>query len=179
MKSTRILNNYRLIYKPEHPASMSSDNWNGYVYEHIYVMENYLGRLLNENEVVHHLDCNPRNNRIENLLLLTRAMHSKIHAWIDSGAFICESYEMNGMNSGKSKVTEPSYCEICDITLQGKQFYTCSPECNVLRRNKNSSKPSKEQLSKDILQMSWSAVGRKYNVSDNAVRKWAKKYELL
>lgn len=179
MKSNRILNNYHVIYKPDHPTSMSSGNWEGYVYEHIYVIENYLGRSLREEEVVHHLDCNPMNNRIENLLLLTRDMHPKIHAWIDSGAFICESYKMNGMNSGKSKVTEPTYCEICDITLQGKQVYTCSNECNIARRNKNSTRPSKEQLASDIATMSWSAIGRKYNVSGNAAKKWAKKYELL
>ena len=178
MKSIRILNGYRVIYKPEHPTSMSSDNWNGYVYEHIYVMEKSLNRSLTSSEVVHHLDCNPSNNRIENLLLLDKSMHSKIHAWIDSGAFICESYEMNGMNSGKSKVKEPSYCEICGITLQKKQAYTCSVDCNNIRRNSRP-KPSKEELLKDISQMSWVAIGKKYNVSNNGAKKWAKKYGLL
>jgi len=31
----------------------------------------------------------------------------------------------------------------------------------------------------DIDNMSWVAIGRKYSVSDNAVKKWARKYGLL
>ena len=80
-------------------------------------MEKYLERSLSEEEVVHHLDCNPANNRIDNLLLLTKNMHAKLHLWIDAGAFISESYDRNGMNSGKSKVTEPPYCKVCGKTV--------------------------------------------------------------
>jgi Zn finger protein HypA/HybF involved in hydrogenase expression len=39
-------------------------------------------------------------------------------------------------------------------------------------------RPTKEELSSMITSMSWSAIGRKYGVSDNAVRKWAKWYGL-
>ena len=38
-------------------------------------------------------------------------------------------------------------------------------------------RPSYEQLKGDLAQMSWGAVGRKYGVSDNAVRKWVRWYE--
>jgi hypothetical protein len=69
-------------------------------------MEKYLDRALTENEVVHHLDCNKSNNRLGNLLLLSNAMHAKLHFWIDTGAFVHESYERNRMNSEKSKVIE-------------------------------------------------------------------------
>jgi len=34
--------------------------------------------------------------------------------------------------------------------------------------------PSPEQLLEDIRLLSWVAIGNKYGVSDNAVRKWAK-----
>ena len=37
-------------------------------------------------------------------------------------------------------------------------------------------RPTKEQLEMDLSQMSWVVVGRKYGVSDNAVRKWIKYY---
>lgn len=37
-------------------------------------------------------------------------------------------------------------------------------------------RPSKEVLEKEIESNSWSALGKKYGVSDNAVRKWAKSY---
>lgn len=181
----RMLNGYRLLYKPEYQSSMNCDNWQGYVYEHIFIMEQKLGRKLSKEEVVHHLDCNRANNRIENLIVLSNGDHAKLHLWLDSGAFIHESYERNGMNSGKSRVTEPEYCEVCQVTLQGKQKHTCSKVCAGIRQarlyeaNRGSNKPSKEQLAQDIENLSWLAIGRKYNVSDNGARKWARKYGLL
>jgi transposase-like protein len=38
-------------------------------------------------------------------------------------------------------------------------------------------RPSYEQLIQDVESMSFLAVGRKYGVSDNAVRKWIRWYE--
>jgi hypothetical protein len=40
-------------------------------------------------------------------------------------------------------------------------------------------RPSKEELQEMLSLMSWCAIGRKYKVSDNAVRKWARAYGLL
>ena len=39
-------------------------------------------------------------------------------------------------------------------------------------------RPTKEELIKDILTLSLVKIGKKYGVSDNAVRKWCKKYDL-
>lgn len=180
-KSTRILNDYRVLYRPEHESSMTSDNWKGYVYEHIYIMECSLGRSLHDDEVVHHLDCNRANNRLGNLLLTTRAMHAKIHQWIDDGSPIHESYSPSTLRTSTNQTSGNTYCEVCDLTLQDSQLYTCSPKCSSTRRenSREIAKPSKEQLSQDMADMSWVAMGKKYEVSDNAVRKWAKKYDLL
>lgn len=38
--------------------------------------------------------------------------------------------------------------------------------------------PTKEELMKDIVEMSMKKVGKKYGVSDNSIRRWCKKYEL-
>ena len=38
-------------------------------------------------------------------------------------------------------------------------------------------RPSYEQLLAELREMSWAAIGRKYGVSDNAVRKWVRRYE--
>lgn len=50
-------------------------------YEHVLVMEASIGRSLRDGEVVHHIDGDPRNNQIENLLLCpSQGAHLRIHA---------------------------------------------------------------------------------------------------
>lgn len=50
------------------------------VYQHREIMEAYLGRKLGSNEVVHHINGKTKDNRIENLELLSSSTHSKKHA---------------------------------------------------------------------------------------------------
>lgn len=47
--------------------------------EHRYIMEQFLGRKLNRNELVHHIDGNRLNNAIENLEIMTLSEHTKMH----------------------------------------------------------------------------------------------------
>lgn len=49
------------------------------VTEHQYVMEKHIGRKLEKNECVHHIDGNRANNDINNLQLMTIGEHSKLH----------------------------------------------------------------------------------------------------
>lgn len=49
------------------------------VYEHRRVMEEFLGRALEPNEIVHHRDGNKENNSLENLELTNRREHIEHH----------------------------------------------------------------------------------------------------
>jgi hypothetical protein len=80
----------------------------------------------------------------------------------------------------------PRICPTCGIAFRcrsGGQRY-CSLRCwhhsEARKRIKPRYKvvrPSYEQLVADLREMTWVAVGAKYGVSDNAVRKWIRRYE--
>ncbi len=63
------------IYKPQHPYATKD----GYVMEHRLVIENKIGRYLTKNEIVHHINDTPDDNRIENLILMDKKQHNTIH----------------------------------------------------------------------------------------------------
>jgi transposase-like protein len=66
---------YVMIWKPEHPDVDSQ----GYVKEHRLVMEIHVGRRLLHNEDVHHKNEQRSDNRIDNLQLMSKAEHMRLH----------------------------------------------------------------------------------------------------
>lgn len=47
--------------------------------EHRRVMEEHLGRKLERSEIVHHINHDPTDNRIDNLMVMTHKDHIKLH----------------------------------------------------------------------------------------------------
>ena len=58
--------------------------------EHRDIAELVLGRKLHTNEVVHHMDDNPKNNSKDNLLVISRIMHGRLHLFLDLQRVILE-----------------------------------------------------------------------------------------
>ena len=66
---------YLKTYCPLHPNCDSK----GYMKTHRLFMENKLGRYLTKEEDVHHINGNKKDNRIENLQVISKAEHQKLH----------------------------------------------------------------------------------------------------
>lgn len=66
---------YLLAYLPDHPFSHST----GYIREHRLVWEKYHNAMLLPWAVIHHINGNKKDNRIENLEVTNRSKHKSKH----------------------------------------------------------------------------------------------------
>ena len=130
--------------------------------------EQWLGRRLAM--ILDHVNGVRDDNRIENL----RIVCPNCAATFDT-------------HCGRKNRLQTRRCARCDEEFQprdGRQRY-CSRHCAIRHPRKNGPDPSAwtvarppyERLMQEIAETNWSAVGRKYGVSDNAVRKWVRSYE--
>jgi hypothetical protein len=122
--------------------------------------------------ILDHVNGVPTDNRIENL----RIVCPNCAATLDTHC---------GRKNKRDVI--PRVCACCGLEFAPKyaSHRYCSQHCG--RRSKGSraplpekrkvERPSYEQLMADVRTMSFLAVGRKYGVSDNAVRKWIRWYE--
>lgn len=113
---------------------------------------------------LHHKDGDRYNNDFENLQILCPNCHSTT-----------ESYAGKKKRLPRIK-RKMFFCQKCGTPVNNKIFCKkCNDEIGSIRRKIE--RPSYEELVKEIKEIGYSATGKKYGVSDNAIRKWKKYYE--
>lgn len=133
-------------------------------YEHRLVAERALGQPLGRRQI-HHLNGIRTDNCWGNLRALNSHQHGLLHKgqrlYLDLICPVC----------GREFTVEPK---------QMKRSHTnhCSQEC-VHIAQRRCQWPSAEALLDLMITLgNWCAIARRFNVSDNAVRKWARHYSL-
>jgi len=90
---------------------------------HRVLMENKIGRLLERDEVVHHVDGDAQNDAIDNLELLTNTQHAILHAKrIDDVKCVCPICSINFS-------LRPSQYRLRVKRSKNKSEPTCSSKC--------------------------------------------------
>ena len=88
---------------------------------HRNIAESILGRKLHYNEVVHHMDNNPKNNSVENLVVMTRTWHNRLHQFLDLQRVIFEkSKNENSENCWKTLIVPmtTTWLETTGVTVE-------------------------------------------------------------
>ena len=88
-------------YKLKQKLASENKCSNEYLYnnygegQHRIFAEKLLQRKLLYNEVIHHMDNNPKNNLVSNLIIITRSDHGKLHSFLDYQRTIIEKKKDN------------------------------------------------------------------------------------
>ena len=113
---------------------------------------------------IHHKDGDYRNNNEDNLELLCPNCHSLTQSY--KGA------NKSGREDREKYASRKNYCIDC-----GKEIASTSTKCKSCAQ-KTEKPVSRDELKNLIRNLPFTQIGQKFNVSDNAIRKWCDSYNL-
>lgn len=83
----------------------------------------------------------------------------------------------NILKGGQKNRVIPRFCSCCGVQIS-KGGVTGMCHACYSKNNRKVERPNREQLKKEIRVKSFTQLGKKYNVSDKAIVKWCKQYQL-
>ena len=119
---------------------------------------------------LHHKDGDHYNNELSNLMILCPNCHSIQEG--NSGKAVKSKEEITKLAKEAKRTAS---CVVCGKPITRNSTYC--PECYA-RESRIVERPSREELKNLIRTTSFLQIGKTYNVSDNAVRKWCVGYGL-
>ena len=146
--------------------SNNSGYKNLYIHRLVYVT--FVGAIPNGMQI-NHINHNKYDNRIENLEVLT-ASENQEKSILFHGNSLLPRCEQCGAKIRRAVIS--NYCNKCQPKSD------CDIQNKISNKQKVKNKPSKEILENLIQNHSFVKIGKIYGVSDNAVRKWCKTYDL-
>lgn len=125
-----------------------------------------------------HINGDNLDHRIENLRILCPNCHSQTETYCQS-KFKSSSSELRRKNyeNRKDKSDLVKYVKTINLCKCGKEITKNAKlceTCNKLKQRKVKERPSVVQLLKELSNSNYTALGKKYGVSDNCIRKWIK-----
>ena len=106
-----------------------------------------------------------------------RELHEEMNGYKDKRTDIKQrtykTIHKESSPSRKRAIKKHNQCLTCGIDTYNKHY--CSNKCYNLAKRKVD-RPSKEYLKELLIKNNWTKIGNMFGVSDNAVRKWAKRY---
>ena len=174
-------NGYIVVEMPEHPRAFDTGTGIIGIYEHILIAEQFVvDRAIKEGEVVHHLDCQRDNNSPNNLLVLSSAMHCKLHKWMNKHSITPSEKEQEKIDRGCVR------CKYCKIPIDSHAVF-CSNDCKIKHNDYNNPNrdgyfgtkyPSLEEMKKLLWEKPTTQVAKELGVSDVSISKFCKKFEI-
>lgn len=127
---------YTRTWAPDHPYPRRAV----YVLEHVRVMELHLGRRLQSGELVHHINGDKADNRLENLQVMSWAEHSRYHRRGDREQRIARAKARTHCVYGHPYTDENTYLTksgsrvCCACRLKSKRAYNARQRAIRLTR---------------------------------------------
>jgi excinuclease UvrABC ATPase subunit len=107
-----------------------------------------------------------------------REIHEELNGYKDTYNIKQYEYRDNKSElppSRLKKIKKPTQCKVCNKNTYNKHY--CTNKCAKLATRKVA-RPTRDELIELLTKYSWVKVGDIFGVSDVAVRKWAKAYDI-